>query len=181
MLRYLISDRDAAGSTEALLEAIARAEVDYVQIREKDLSTRNLMALIRRVRTRGARLLVNDRVDVALACGADGVHLRGHSISPALVRTLVPPGFRIAVSCHSAEEVRTAAAEGADFAVLGPIFPTPSKAGYGEPLGLRPLHEAAHSVAIPVLALGGVNDANASACLRAGAAGIAGIRLFLGS
>jgi thiamine-phosphate pyrophosphorylase len=176
MLRYYITGRHGAGGTEALLASLAHADVDYVQIREKDLGTRELMALVRRVRTPRAKILINDRADVALACGASGVHLRAGSLAPARLRSITPAGFLIAVSCHSAEEVRQAEAEGADFVVLGPIFATPSKAAFGEPLGLRPLYEAAHSVAIPVLALGGVNDANARACVRAGAAGIAGIR-----
>ncbi|MCU1262856.1 MAG: Thiamine-phosphate diphosphorylase [Bryobacterales bacterium] len=176
MLRYYITDRHLAGGIEPLLESIAHASVDYVQIREKDLSARELVALVRRVKTSGAKILVNDRTDVALACGADGVHLRAHSLAPARWRAITPPGFLIAVSCHSADDVRRAEAEGADFVVLGPIFATPSKAAFGDPIGLRPLHEAAHSVSIPVLALGGVSEANAPACLRAGAAGIAGIR-----
>lgn len=179
MLTYYITDRQAAGGIEALLASLAAADVDYVQIREKDLSTRELIALVRRVRTPRAKVLINDRLDIALACGADGVHLRAGSIAPARLRPIVPPGFLIAVSCHGAEDVRRAEAEGADFVVMGPIFETPSKAAYGEPIGLRPLHEAAHSVAIPVLALGGVTEVNAAACRRTGAAGIAGIRLYL--
>jgi thiamine-phosphate pyrophosphorylase len=181
MLRYYITGRHQAGGTEALLRSLARADVDYVQIREKDLCTRELMALVRRVQTPRARILINGRADVALACGASGVHLPAGSIAPARLRTIAPPGFLIAVSCHSAEDVRLAEAEGADFTVLGPIFATPSKAAYGEPIGLRPLYEAAHSVAIPVLALGGVDTLNTKACLRAGAAGIAGIRIYLRS
>jgi thiamine-phosphate pyrophosphorylase len=167
MLRYYISNGNAI--------EIAAADADYVQIREKHLSARELVALVRSVKTRRARILINDRMDVAMACGADGVHLRSDSLPPVRLRSIAPAGFLIAVSCHSVADVRRAEEEGADFVVLGPIFATPSK---GEPIGLRPLHEAAHSVAIPVFALGGVNETNAEACMRAGAAGIAGIRLY---
>ena len=181
LLRYYITDRKALGGTEALMRAIERAVmegVDWVQVREKDLSARELGELVRRVKDAGKNAystLVNDRVDVALACGADGVHLRADSIAPSRLRAFTPAGFLIGVSCHSAAEVRRAGDEGADFAVLGPIFASPGKAAT---LGLRALHEAAHSAALPVLALGGVNHENTEACRRAGAAGIAGIRIF---
>ena len=150
--------------------------MDYVQIREKSLPTRDLFRLVEgavAVR-RSGRLLVNDRADVALACGADGVHLPADRAPAAEIRALGGPGFLVGVSCHSVEEVERAAGEGADFAVLGPIFTTPGK---GQPLGLGPLELAAR-LPIPVLALGGVTLENARSCLEAGAAGVAGIRLF---
>jgi thiamine-phosphate pyrophosphorylase len=181
-LRYYITDRQALGGIQPLVANISAAigsGVDWLQIREKDLPARALAALVKEVlripNPSHTRILVNDRADIALACGAHGVHLRSNSMPPAVLRKIAPKDFVIGVSCHSVEEVIAAARDQADFAVLAPIFATPHK---GPPLGLRALAQAAHAVAIPVLALGGVGPAQIPACLRAGAAGIAGIRLF---
>jgi thiamine-phosphate pyrophosphorylase len=183
MLLYYISDRKScAGPLEARIAAAFQAGVDMVQIREKDLEARDLLALAQAAgRGRGAgKLLVNGRADVALAGGADGVHLPSGAPAPRLFRAIAPAGFSIGVSCHGIGEVIGAEQGGADFVVFGPVFDTPSKRGYGPPQGLARLAEAARTVRIPVLALGGVSLESAPACLDRGAAGVAGISLFQG-
>lgn len=178
MLRYYIAGRDGLPYVQrALAEGI-----EFLQVREKEMSARELLTLTRQVlalpNPRGTRVLVNGRADIALAAGAHGVHLPGGSIAPCTLRPIAPPGFLVAVSTHTVDEVRRAQAEGADFVVFSPIFAPISKASYGPPQGLDRLREAASAVRIPVLALGGITEANAPQCLAAGAAGVAGISMF---
>jgi len=201
LLVYYITDRsqfsgDESSRRRALLDKIAeaaRAGVDYIQLREKDLSTRDLEQLAREAVNlihRGGsenpelrtRFLINSRTDVALAVAADGVHLRSDDVSAADVRLVVQRAdrstshFLIGVSCHAVADVQRAASEGADFAVFAPVFEKKDAPGTA-PQGLPALREAC-GVQIPVFALGGVTVENAARCIDARAAGIAGIRLF---
>jgi thiamine-phosphate pyrophosphorylase len=184
----------------ALLDCIRRAAgagVDWIQIREKDLSGEYLLDLSLAAIT-GTRLpdggsksatqpqetsvLINDRLDVALAVNAAGVHLGGQSVPVAALGkfrgSLFPNDFLIGASCHSQDAARAAEQDGADYVLFGPIFETPSKAGMGPPQGIARLAAICHAVRIPVLAIGGITTGNACECIAAGAAGIAAIRLF---
>jgi thiamine-phosphate pyrophosphorylase len=156
--------------------------VQLIQIREKDLCDRALYALTGRVvrltESTGCRIVVNGRADIALAAGAHGVHLPSQGPDPRALRRWLPPDFIIGVSTHSAAEARDAAASGADYVLLGPVFKTESKRGMGRPLGLSRLRRACALVPVPVIALGGIRPDNVRAVLDAGAAGIAGIRIF---
>lgn len=185
MLRYYITDRKALRGRGTLLDAIERnlaAGVDLVQVREKDLTARELADLTRAVlalpNPHGAKILVNGRADVALVSSAHGVHLAADSFAPETLRAVAPEGFIIGVSCHYLSEVRTAEREGADFVVFGPVFATLSKSPFGEPAGIERLREACTAVGIPVFALGGIHEQNTAQCVAAGAAGIAGISMF---
>ena len=171
MKRYCITD------TLEVAARAARNGVDMIQIRAKELSGRALTELVKSaLAAAGGNVLVNTRIDVALACGARGVHLPAGSISPATIRPIAPSGFLIGVSCHTLDELRAAEREGADFAVFGPVFPSITKAG--TPIGIEALRVATNSVRLPIYALGGVTAENAPLCIQAGAAGIAGISLF---
>lgn len=186
MLLYSITDRTQfQGSVVDFVESAARAGVDWVQVREKDLPDTELYELVRecvaRISSLPTRLLVNGRSDIALAAGAHGVHLPSDSLSPASVRRVTPPEFLIGISCHDFAEVQLAETEGADFAVFGPVFDTPSKSRFGLPVGVGELARACDAVRIPVLALGGVSIENASSCMDAGAGGLAGIGIFQSS
>ena len=163
MIRHAITDR----------ELRVDASVDLIQVRDKELSARDLLALTRRALVLGPKVVLNERVDVALAAGADGVHLRSTPIPPREWRRIVPAGFLIGVSCHTLDEIREA--EGADYVYFSPVFNSP---GHGPPVGLKALGEAVRIAKMPVIALGGITRENAQACIEAGAAGIAAIRLF---
>jgi len=168
------------------IEQAVKAGVDWIQIREKDLSGRELAGLVERAMTRvgsGSAVLVNDRVDVACASGASGVHLGERSLPPSeakrLVRLRCPrEDFFLGVSAHSLEGAMVAEQAGADYVIFGPVYATPSKANFGQPQGVQRLQEICKRLTIPVLAIGGITLANAGDCLSAGAAGIAAIRLF---
>jgi thiamine-phosphate pyrophosphorylase len=169
--------------SEVLNPSRDREGADWIQIREKDLSARDLFELTRRVlaqpNPRAVKILVNTRIDVALAAGASGAHLPSNSPAPLAWRAVTPPGFLLGVSCHSPEEVRAAAAEGADYVFFGPVFAPLSKPAQSPPVELAGLACAAAAAGeIPVLALGGITHANAAACIEAGAAGVAGISLY---
>jgi len=182
---YLVTDRAQTNGRPLLdvVTAALRGGVGAVQLRERGLETRALLelaiALRQATRAAGAALLINDRIDVALACDADGVHLPGHSFAVADARALLGPRRLIGVSTHHPDEVAAAAAAGADFAVFGPIFATPSKAAYGAPQGLDALVRARRAAALPLFAIGGVNADNAAAARGAGADGVAVIRAVL--
>jgi thiamine-phosphate pyrophosphorylase len=186
VIRYLITDRKQAGGIRPLLERIGmhlQAGIEWIQIREKDLADRDLIELSRQVlalpNPRGSRILINSRADIAMACGADGVHLPDHSFAPCELRRITPSDFLIGVSCHDLDGIRRAHEEGANFATFSPIFLSPSKPGYGPALGIEGLAAACRAVPMPVLALGGITWDNAKQCCDAGAAGIASISLFL--
>jgi len=182
---YLVTDRlktPERGLLDAL-EASLAAGVPAVQLREKDLAGRELYRLaleVRELTSRyGARLLVNDRIDVALAVEADGAHLPADSFAVAEARRLLGPDRLIGVSTHSAVEAIEAQAQGADFVLLGPIYDTPSKRPFGPPLGPGVLRAARAEVAIPIFAIGGITAANAPEVLAAGADGVAVISAIL--
>jgi len=163
---YLISDRRALPAGRSLVEAIEAAlqgGVKSVQLREKDLMAAELLPLAQQLReltTRhGARLLINDRLDVALAVGADGVHLGGHSLPVEVARRLLGPDRLIGVSTHDRKQIDAAIQGGADFITFGPVWQTLSKTLPGEPAGLETLAEACRYSPLPVFALGGVTPA----------------------
>ena len=176
MIRYYVTDR-GQGDILAYAARAVRSGIDMIQIREKDLPARELFDLACRIRDiaagTGTRILINDRLDIALAAGIDGVHLPGNGLPPDRVRSLVKV---LGISTHTLQECIQAERARADFIVFGPIFDTPGKT----PVGLEPLREVTSRVKVPVLAIGGITAANAPEVLGAGAAGIAGIRLFQG-
>ena len=187
-LIYFISDgsmneRNYDRSSVVLLRHIAlvvAASIPLIQIREKQLTARSLFGLAVQAvlicKGSATKLLINDRLDVALAAGADGVHLTGRSVRPDIARSSHPTGFVIGVSAHSSGEVTAASASGADFAVYGPVFNSPGKA---TAVGLESLREAVEAAGnLPVLGLGGIDEGNYRDVLATGAAGFAAIRFL---
>ena len=181
---YLITDRRATKTplTETVRLAL-KGGVRAVQLREKDLPIRELLGLARELRgiTREfkARLFVNDRVDVAVAVDADGVHLGHQSMPVDAVRKIVGPRMLIGVSTHTVQEAQEAEQGGADFITFGPVFMTPSKARYGAPVGPEALKELKKRIRIPVFGLGGITRKNMHEVMQAGADGIAMISAII--
>ncbi|PJA78183.1 MAG: thiamine phosphate synthase [Nitrospirae bacterium CG_4_9_14_3_um_filter_51_5] len=182
---YLLTDRHQTlhrPLSSVLTEAVD-AGVRMVQIREKDLETRDLTSLSRQlfplIKHQHGTVLLNDRIDLVLALGADGVHLRTDSLPVSVARRLLGTGHLIGVSTHSVEEARVAEAEGADFIVLGPIYDTASKRAYGPPLGIQILQKASRSIHLPIYAIGGITPIRIPRVLSSGAYGVAAISSML--
>lgn len=179
----LVTDRRRTDPV-AQARAAAKAGIDLIQVRERDLEAAALAALVRAVvdavREGGAGeatlVVVNDRLDVALACGADGVHLRADSITVADARSIAPPGFLVGRSVHSVQEAE--AAGGADYLIAGTVFPSASKPNQQSWLGETGLRDIVAAAGMPVLAIGGMTVDACGTAARAGASGIAAIGLF---
>lgn len=174
---YLVTDRHQTAG-RPLLPVLARAVaagVRAIQLRERDLPLRALKSMADDLQRDlpQAKLFINDRVDLALALSAQGVHLRESSMPVAVVRRLLQPSQLLGASVHSVDGAMAAEQQGADFVVLGPIHDTPSKRAYGAPLGLAVLEQAARTVRIPIFAIGGMNAARVRDARRAGAFGVA--------
>jgi len=179
--RKLISGEDIIGVVKEALGAGIRT----VQLREKDMGTNDLFQLASRMREItnmfNARLIINDRVDVALCAGADGVHLGNAGIPVKAVRKITPDGFLVGVSTHGKDEALRAFEHGADFITCGPVYETPSKMKYGPPIGIRELEEVVSLVDIPVYALGGIKKENIPEVMNTGVYGISMISAILTS
>ncbi len=174
---YLVTDRHQTAGRPLLsvVGRAVRAGVRAVQLRERDLPTRELLSLAADLQREvpEANLFINDRVDLALALVSHGVHLRESSLPTPVVRGMLRPQQLLGRSVHSIDGVEAAECQGADFVVLGPIYDTPSKQEYGPPLGLRVLEHAARTARIPIFAIGGITAARAREVRRAGGFGIA--------
>lgn len=188
MIRHCVTDRRRFALAPDALVAAAATAVDrgahVVQIREPDLADALLLdlviAVVEAVRRRGARVLVNDRTDVAIAGSADGVHLRGDSAPASRVRAIVPPGFTIGRSVHTLEEIDDVAKDGGcDYVTFGTVFPSAGKPPDHPVAGLAGLAEACRRSPLPVIAIGGITRDREAAVMRAGAAGLAAVALFM--
>lgn len=185
---YLITDRHLAADEEDFLtrlEQALAAGAGMLQMREKDLSPAELFRLGQQLRllTRryGAKLLINERVDLVLGLDADGVHLPENSLPTATVRELLGPRKLIGVSTHNLTQINPQASAGADFVTFSPIYPTPSKSVFGPPQGVAELEKACQQAEIPVYALGGISVERITECQQAGAFGVAVISAILAS
>lgn len=176
---YLITDRNQTAGRElpAVVADALSAGVRCVQLREKDLSSRQLFELALRLRSltreHGARLLINDRIDIALAVGADGVHIGAGSLPVAEARRVLGPELLIGYSAHAVDEALRAECAGADFVTFGPVYSTHSKLKYGQPLGVERLAAAVRALSIPVFALGGVKKTSIAEVMASGCQGVA--------
>ena len=184
---YLITDRKLFpddGSFFAAIEGALKAGVKAIQLREKDLPTRVLLTTAYGMRKLTseycAKLFINDRTDIALCVGADGVQLGHESMPVYAVRKIAGDGFFIGVSTHSLKEAHVAEEEGADFITFGPLYQTPSKLKYGAPVGLEALNKVAGEIGIPVFGIGGIKRDTISAVMKSGPHGIAVISGILG-
>jgi len=184
---YLITDRNI-DREENIFENVRKAieaGIRAVQLREKDLEIAELIDYAYELRKTtyfySAKLIINERVDVALAVGADGVHTGYSGIPVRAVRKIVPVGFMVGVSTHGIEEAIKAEEDGADFITCGPVFGTPSKRKYGAPIGVDRLKEVVNRVDIPVFALGGIKESNIAEVMGAGAYGVSMISAILAS
>ena len=168
-----------------LLQRVLTAVAPAIQLRERDLSARELVTLAREVQavtaSRRAQLLINDRIDVALALEGVGVHLRSNSLPVSVARQMLGTQRLLGISAHSVEEAVQGASQGADYIVLGPIYETPSKQLFGPPLGIHTLEKACRLVRIPIIGVGGVTAARAREMRHAGAFGAAVITAILGA
>ncbi|MCX5723268.1 MAG: thiamine phosphate synthase [Nitrospirae bacterium] len=168
-----------------LLQRVLSVAAPAIQLRERDLPVRELVALAREVQalmaSRRSQLLINDRVDIALALEGVGVHLRSNSLPVSVARQLLGPDRLLGISVHGIEEAVQAEAQGADYVILGPIYATPSKQAFGPPLGLQTLEKACRAVRIPIVGIGGVTAARAREMRQAGAFGVAVITAILGA
>jgi thiamine-phosphate pyrophosphorylase len=185
---YLITDRKLFSTEEAFFGAIEEAlgaGVKIIQLREKDLETRDLLRMAYRCRgiTRrfSASLFINDRLDIALIVEADGLHLGNSGLPVSVARKIVKNRLMLGCSTHSLQEAKEAEAGGADFITYGPLFVTPSKMQYGEPVGLMSLYEVSKRVSLPIFGLGGVKIINIHDVMNSGASGIALISGILGA
>ncbi len=183
----LVTDRHQTKgrSLVPLLQRVFSVAAPIIQLRERDLSASDLVSLAREVRavtnSGGSQLLINDRIDIALALDGVGVHLRSNSLPVSIARRLLGTDRLLGLSVHSIEEAVEAESQGADYVILGPIYETPSKQAFGAPLGIQTLGKACRAVRIPIVGIGGVTAARAREMRQAGAFGVAVITAILGA